>query len=137
MAIDVDELIAEIDSDLGSAVSAGMSDVAHECDIAAFHAGRSAWRRGRYERPRPIDTFLAIEAKAYDATNVSLGIARGVLGLRTDLEQWRTLLVAAAAIDASAEQLVDGWSLGAFPNVMPGSAEADGLVARFEAVMQF
>lgn len=95
----------------------GISGVAHECDIVALHAGRGAWRRARTEQPQPIDTFLAIEAKAYDATRIGLGIGRAVLGLRTDLQLRRVLFVAARPIDQSAEQLLDGWTAGAFPDV--------------------
>jgi hypothetical protein len=114
----------------------GSSSVAHECDVATFHAGRLAWRRGRNERPGPVDTFMAIEAKAYAATSIGLGIGRGVVGLRSDLQQWRTALVAAGPIDASVEKLIHAWATEAFADVMPGTTEADDLVTYLETLLQ-
>jgi hypothetical protein len=113
----------------------GESGVAHECDIAALHAGRGAWRRARKERPRPTDMFFAVEAKAYQATRLGLGIGRAVVGLRADLQQHRIALVAATAIDDSARRLVDSWSAGAFPEVMPGAAGTGLLLTRLNEVL--
>ena len=65
-----------------------------------------------------------------------LGIGRAVLGLRTDLQQQRTALVAAGAIDNSTQRLVRSWATNAFDDVMPGTPEADGLVAYLESLLQ-
>lgn len=112
-----------------------LSDVGHECDVALIHAGRGAWRRRTKQRPGAVDLFFALEAKAYSTAAVDLGIARGVVGLRSDLQQHRIALVAATAVDQSAEKLLLGWIAGVFANVMPNSGPANAFVAAMRSIL--
>jgi hypothetical protein len=109
----------------------------HECDVLVLHAGVGTVRRLGSQRPKYTDSLFALEGKAYVRSAVDIKLARQVVGTCVDLSHQRLGLVAAKAIDASAVDLVGGWSpIGAWGPVRPGTSAADALVDRLELLLR-
>jgi hypothetical protein len=73
---------------------AGKSDVRHECDVAVLHKTEADICRSNHVLPRPSKVLLAVECKYYVNSNPGLGLARGFLGLREEIQRENRFFIA-------------------------------------------
>ena len=98
--------------------ASGKSKVTHECDVAVLlQTEAETCRQGR-GHPRSSKVVIAIECKYY-STNLSLGQARGFIGLASDLAAQNCMFIVNTSPD-SAEMLLTkrgkDWETSVIPN---------------------
>jgi hypothetical protein len=73
---------------------AGRSEVRHECDVAVVYKTEADICRSNQVLPRSSKVLLAVECKYYVNSNPGLGLARGFLGLREEIQRENRFFIA-------------------------------------------
>jgi hypothetical protein len=111
----------------------GKSRVLHEGDVIVLLESEAARARSRNLAPRSHAVLFLAEAKFY-ATSLPLGMARGFMGLCSDLSV-KTAYLASNIDSREATRLLDARGHEYEPNLVPKSLAADHFVAEVRKVM--
>jgi hypothetical protein len=84
---------------------AGRSNVRHECDVAVLFQSEASICRGNHVLPRSSKVVMAIECKYYMNSKPGLGLARGFLGLREEIQRESRFFIATSH-SKSVEKLI-------------------------------
>jgi hypothetical protein len=98
----------------------GKSGVLHECDVAVIEQIESEICRRRQVPPRSSKVLIAVECKFY-STPLQLHLARGFIGLTTDLSAETPIFVSNNSSD-SLEKLLTGRGRVWEHNLVPSSS---------------
>lgn len=120
----------ELEIHLGIKV-AGVSGVAHECDVAVIDSTECDRSRAGGVHPRRSAVIAALEAKHYHVSP-GLDIGRGFLGLGTEIGGTRCSLVFPGQASANLQTLIARKTPECFPEVEPGSSAGDRLCHHIE-----
>jgi hypothetical protein len=109
---------ALLEAHVGIRVS-GRSGVLHECDVAVLLKSEADLCRSENVSPRSARVIISAECKFYSA-DVPLGMARGFVGLTSDLSTKDRFFVVNTESD-SAERLLTHLGRGWDHRIIPGS----------------
>jgi len=118
-----------LEAHLGILVS-GRSRVLHECDVAVLDRDEAAECRRDRAEPRSSKLLLSVEAKFY-TTTLSLNLARGFIGLTSDLSTLFPCFVANMTSISGMRLLAARKERNWFDQVMTGRPSADRLSSFF------
>jgi hypothetical protein len=109
----------------------GKSGLLHECDVAVLLRSEGQTCRQNRVHPRCAKVIFGSECKFYGA-GLGIGLARGFLGLTTDIWKHGRFFVSNSASDASRKLLTHHdrkWAEGVVPN-------ASNVTNRFRALIE-
>ena len=127
-------LVAHCEVHLGIYV-AGVSGVAHECDVAVLKQTEAQRSRDAKTHPRRRGLIGVIEAKHYVASP-GIGIGRSFLGLAGELGSQRCALAFPARSSANLWRLLAPKGCQCFDEVLPASEGASRLRAHLEQAIR-
>jgi hypothetical protein len=130
--IDVGSVRGPLEAHIGVRVS-GKSRVLHEGDVILLLESEAVRARSRSLAPRSHSVLFLAEAKFY-ANSLPLGMARGYMGLCTDLSV-KTAYLACNTGNRQATRLLDARGHEHEPGLVPKSAAADHFVGEMRKVL--
>lgn len=118
----------ELEAHVGVRVE-GRSGVLHECDVVVLHRSEGQVCRANRASPRSSKAILTVECKFY-TSNVPLGLARGFLGLISDIAGENRYYVVNTG-SRSSEKLLAHHKRAWEHQIVPGSATVPRLENEF------